>query len=113
MMELSDKVADTLQCIDLLKSSLARCYRTGMGYRDKCRAYMGLGCAPFRREGGLWGRCPIVGNTRPKVLTNGQKDRLSSGNLRKGLKPGRALIATRVRRKGIRAFPGYRQTLWG
>ena len=49
-------------------------------------------------KGKLWGKCPIVGNQRPRVLTNGQYSRLFIRISQKGQMPGKAGFANPKKR---------------
>ena len=52
----------------------------------------------------LWVSCPIVGNPRSRMLTNGHFGRLCIRNLQKGLRPAQAAIASLILRISTQAI---------
>jgi len=55
-----------------------------------------------------WVSCPIVGNQRPRVLTNGHHNRLFTRNPQKGWRPEKAGFATLIPKLDLEASPNRR-----
>jgi hypothetical protein len=80
------------------KAKSVTLWRRGGGVRTKCksRLYNVMGQSRIARKDAKWVSCPIVGNQRPRVLTNGHHSRLFTRNPQKGWRPERAGFATRI-----------------
>jgi hypothetical protein len=62
----------------------------------KSRLYNVLGQSRIAIKDAQWVSCPIVGNQRPRVLTNGHHSRLFTRNPQKGWRPEKAGFATLI-----------------
>jgi hypothetical protein len=60
----------------------------------KPRLYNALEQSRIATRDDKWISCPIVGNQRPRVLTNGHHNRLFTRNPQKGWRPEKAGFAT-------------------
>ena len=71
--------------------------RAGWKFAElKPRLYNVLGRSRIAIKDAQWVSCPIVGNQRPRVLTNGHHGRLFTRNPQKGWRPEKAGFATRI-----------------
>jgi hypothetical protein len=76
-------------------------WRRALGTLAECkpRLYNALEQSRIASKDAKWGSCPIVGNQRPRVLTNGHHNRLFTRNPQKGWRPERAGFAALILNK--------------